>query len=120
MSTPEIKIESRVNTTKGIYVPWQKVERQGPIEMNDGRIWGKDREPKGTVLGEGMVFVPFDTLYALYEQGHWDSQFGSALILNDPKEALALEALGFAEEETRGGYHGTDKLRDWMKENNLA
>lgn len=59
------------------------------------------------------VFVTVSTLEKLADQGSWDSQFGKVLLL-PPDEGLALEAAGLAEQETRGGYHGTDLLRKLM------
>lgn len=42
----------------------------------------------------------------LAEQGPWDSQFVHALVFQFHKK-LALVGAGWAEEETRGGVHGT-------------
>lgn len=56
------------------------------------------------------VFIEASTLVALCEQGEWDSQLGGALLL-DYHEGMALEQAGLAEQETRGGFHGTDEVR---------
>lgn len=103
---PAMSSETRI--VRGIVLPWQRVERSGPI-FRDGENLTPDRPAKGTVLDSGEVFIELNTLYALSEQDRWDSQFGSALLLGHG-EGLALVAAGLAEEETRGGYHRTDLL----------
>lgn len=58
--------------------------------------------------------VSWSVLDQLYHQDRWDSSFGSALTL--PRSVqLACIQHGFAEKETRGGVHGTDKLRELME-----
>jgi hypothetical protein len=61
-----------------------------------------------------VAFVPTGDLEELAEQGRWDSQSGQVLLLNDPVAAAALVAHGLAVQETRGGYHGTDRLRELL------
>lgn len=100
---------TRTVQEKGLWLPWERVERYGPQRIN-GKTLFEDRPPKGTVLESGTVFVTESTLYEVAEQGTYDSQFGSALLLG-PYEGPALVKAGLAVEETRGGYHGTDKLR---------
>lgn len=108
---PEVVCETR--TIEGIKVPWQRVERSGPLTKADGSVHFEDRAPKGTVLESGEVFIPLSQLEELSEQGQWDSQFGEAFLLG-AYEGYALEALGYAEQETRGGYHGTEALAAFL------
>lgn len=107
--TEILKWTTRTIEQKGIELPWQRIERYGPQEI-DGRIFFEERPPKGTVIEEGTVFIPESVLYEVAEQGVWDSQFGNALLL-DTHMGYALEQAGLADRETRGGYHGTEKLR---------
>jgi hypothetical protein len=58
----------------------------------------------------GSIFIPMHLLYELNEQDRWASEFGNALLINDPAVARALVEHGLAEQETRGGYHGTARL----------
>lgn len=104
---PEVTSETRI--IRGIRLPWQGVEHSGPQTLPDGRVFGEDRPPKGTVVESGEVFIPLSTLEELAEQDVWDSQFGSSFLLGY-HEGLALEADGLAAQETRGGYHRTDRL----------
>ena len=113
MSTNFPQVVSETRVIRGIRLPWQRVERTGPIPTADGRVMHADHAPKGTVLDSGEVFIPLETLEELAEQGQWDSQFGSAYLLGT-HEGLALEAAGLAERETRGGYHRTDALRAFL------
>lgn len=62
------------------------------------------------------VFISENTLIALAEQSRWDTHFGNPPILLTPAEGKALVQVGLAEQETRGGYHGTDLLRSRMDE----
>lgn len=112
---PEGKLRwaTRTIEQKGIVLPWKRVEHHGPQEIN-GRRFFEDRPPKGTVLERGTVFIPETTLYELAEQGTYDSQFGSAFLLG-VHEGYALAEAGLAVQETKGGYHGTDKLRRLLK-----
>ena len=64
----------------------------------------------------GTIFIDQDTLVQLAEQGRYDSQFGKPTVTLMPGEGAALVHEGLAVKETRGGYHGTDKLRDLMME----
>lgn len=59
------------------------------------------------------VFVPRETLEQLADQDRWDSSFGEVLLL-ETNVGLALEGVGFAEQETRGGWHGTPELKQWL------
>lgn len=109
----DIEVTTRTVEQRGIVLPWQRVEQTGPITLPGGRVAFEDHPPKGTVLDEGEVFIPLDTLYALLEQERWDSQFEHAFLL-DYHEGLALEAAGLAQRETRGGYHRTQALVDLL------
>lgn len=106
-------VVTRTVEQRGIELPWQRVERYGPYTTAEGKT--VDKPPKGTVLEEGTVFIPLSTLEELSEQDVWDSQFGSAFLL-DYHEGLALKAVGLAAEETRGGFHRTEKLLEFLKE----
>lgn len=70
--------------------------------------------------GKSEVYVCEDTLVELGEQGRWDSQFGKSAVTLAGPVGEALVSIGFAEKETRGGYHGTPALvefltgRGWM------
>lgn len=107
----EIKLTTRLIAQRGIELPWQRIERYGPNTMLIATPESKQRPPKGTVLEEGTVFIPYETLWKVAEQDVWDSQMGSPLLLGY-QEGLALEQAGLAVAETKGGYHGTDKLRE--------
>ena len=111
VSYPAIVEETRV--VRGIRLPWQRVERDGPRTLPDGTIFGSDRPTKGTVLESGEVFIPLADLQELAEQDQWDSQFGMTFLLGT-YEGYALTAAGLAEQETRGGYHRTDALLDFL------
>lgn len=97
----DVPVIARTTWVLGIELPWQEIKRYDP--------------EKGTVLREGRVFVEMSTLYAVSEQGVWESQFGNVLLL-DYLEGLALEAAGLAEQETRGGYHTTELLTEFLRE----
>lgn len=107
-TTDALRWTTRTIEQKGIELPWRRLEGYGPQEIN-GRTFFEDRPPKGTVLEGGTVFIPESTLYELAEQDVYDSQFGSPVLLGT-HEGLALVAAGLAVEETKGGYHRTDKL----------
>lgn len=108
---PAIVEETRV--IKGIRLPWERVERYGP-QLNRHTNTMTDHPPKGTVLESGEVFIEMSTLYDLSEQDVWDSQFGSVLTLGY-HEGMALEQAGLAVEETRGGFHRTERLMKFLK-----
>lgn len=112
MNTP-IEVTSETRVVHGIRLPWQRIEKTGPMTGHNGVVFYADAPPKGTVLESGEVFVPFEVLEELAEQGEWDSQFGSAFLLG-VHEGLALEQVGFAVQETRGGYHRTDALVEFL------
>lgn len=108
----EFPLGTRVVEQKGITLPW---ERWSPRAVfRDGVNLTPERPDPPVLQDSGEVFVPLDTLYELAEQGIWDSQFGSAFLLG-AYEGLALEAAGLAERETKGGYHRTDKLVEWLR-----
>lgn len=108
---PQIATETRI--IYGVRLPWQRVEKYGPNQDPSG-AWS-DHPPKGTVLDSGEVFVSLSTLEELAEQDEWDSQFGSAFLL-DLHQGLALEAAGLAVSETRGGYHRSESLQQFIDE----
>ena len=107
-------LTSETRVIHGITLPWKRVELRGPQKLANGITIGEDRPPKGTVIDSGSVFIALDLLYELNEQDVWDSQFGSAFLLG-PHEGLALVAAGLAVQETRGGYHRTEKLTKVIK-----
>lgn len=107
-------IVTKTVEVRGIVLPWKKIERYGPIYSP----WIANppyRPPKGTVLESGEVFIPLSTLEELAEQDTYDSQFGQVFLL-DYHEGLALEEAGLAAGETKGGYHRTDKLLAFLRE----
>lgn len=55
------------------------------------------------------VFVDGETIENLADQDRWDSDFGKVLLL-DRDVARVLVAGGYAEQETRGGYHRGPKI----------
>lgn len=80
--------------------------------ITEAGVWltvPEDAELYEWLRGE-RVFVTAVTLEELANQGEFESQFGSALLLG-PAEGLALVAAGLAVQETRGGYHGTGLVR---------
>ena len=113
-------VESRTVEEKGISLPWQRRERYGSEMVypkghaREGETIYPERQPTGTVIESGWVFIPMKTLYELSEQELWNSQFGSAFLLGY-HEGLALEAAGLADQETKGGYHRTDALLAFLK-----
>lgn len=111
MTTPEWT--TRTVVQRGIELPWERIERYGPTVIR-GILRFTDRPPKGTVLESGTVFIPASTLYELAEQDVYDSQFGKVLLLGT-HEGYALEQAGLAVEETKGGYHRTDKLLEFLQ-----
>lgn len=108
---PALTTETR--TIKGVLLPWKRVETCGPMTGADGTVWYADRPPKGTIVESGEVFIELNTLYELSEQDTWDSQFGSALLLGI-HEGLALVEAGLAVQETRGGFHRTERLMEFI------
>lgn len=110
------KIVTKTVEVKGVNLPWE-MWTPNPV-FKDGVNLTPERPNPPELLKSGDVFISEDTLYELESQGRWDSQFGSALLL-DPYKGLALEAKGWAERETRGGYHGTEKLKKWMRKKGL-
>lgn len=99
---------------KGIELRWERVERYGPNTMLIATAESQRRPPKGTVLESGTVFIPLSTLEEVAEQDVYDSAFGRVLLLGY-YEGLALEAAGLAARETKGGYHRTDKLMEFLE-----
>jgi hypothetical protein len=60
------------------------------------------------------VWVSYEFLEELSDQGVFDSQFGKVLLANRDQERV-LEARGLAERETRGGVHRGSGLEEFMK-----
>ena len=106
MSAPTVlERRRRVVTETGITLPYRKRKYEPFVP---------GRPPAGKVFEEGVVFVGYDFLEALSEQGTWDSQFGNVLLCHDDRIEAALEAIGFLVKETKGGVHGTDELKAWL------
>lgn len=103
---------TRTIEEQGLMLPWQRIERYGPITIEG---YTTDKPPKGTVLEEGTVFVPYDVLWAVAERTSDDAFMGNMPPHVGYHEQLALEQAGLADGETRGGCHGTDKLREFLK-----
>jgi hypothetical protein len=60
------------------------------------------------------VWVSYELLGELDEQGVWDSQFGDAFIRLSKDQERVLIARGLAVKETRGGCHRGPKLNEFM------
>lgn len=99
----DITPTEQTRVVKGIELPWDVTDKR----------WAEDWIARGKHT-TGTVFVDQDTLMNLADQGVWDSQFGSVLLL-DMLEGIALEQAGLAQQETRGGYHGTEKLKELLR-----
>ncbi len=67
----------------------------------------------GTLVGD--VFVPWTLIEALCEIDQHDSFFGEHILINDSTVATALTEAGYAVQRTKGGYYGTDELRNAAK-----
>lgn len=108
-------LTTRIVEQRGVMLPW---ERWTPPKVYDtqGVDCTPERPDPPQLLNSGEVFVPLSTLEEVACQGRWDSQYGSALVLTATKK-YALVAAGWAREETRGGIHGTDALRQWLNQN---
>lgn len=116
MNAMNITVVTRTVEVKGVELPWERIELFGcDVLRDEGSSMFPDREPTGTVVESGTVFVPLDTLYDLSEQDVWGSTFGNAFLLPH-KEGLALVAAGLAVQENRGGFHRTDKLVEFLDE----
>lgn len=99
MSEPKIKMITRTVEVRGIELPY---------------VWtgqGKANQLSGT------VFVSMDELVEVAEQDEWAGAFGNSLVLGEPWADLALAQAGLAVRETRGGVHGTKKLKKFLKKN---
>lgn len=90
---------SRTVVQKGIELLWEQRKAYEP--------------DKGKVVRTGRVFITEETLWELSKQGQWDSQFGGSYLLA-MDQGLALEQAGLAVRETKGGYHSTEKLREFL------
>lgn len=73
--------------------------------------WGMELVHEGR-----SVFIEQNLLIRLADQSRYATQFGAVRVALLPHEGVALVAHDLAVRETRGGYHGTDKLRDLLKE----
>lgn len=61
------------------------------------------------------VWIPYDMLEELQEQGPWDSQSGNAYIRPDSDQERVLIARHLAISETKGGLHRGPELAAFMK-----
>lgn len=112
MTQDSLVWSTRTVEEKGIVLPWQRIEPYGPFQMADGR-W-TDNPPKGTVLESGEVFIPYSSLWDVAERTI-DDYLAERMPPNvNSHEQMALEQAGLADRETRGGCHGTQKLRDFL------
>lgn len=115
-----IEITSRPVEEKGVVLPWERRERYGSEMVypnghaREGEQIYPERQPTGTVIESGEVFIPMRTLHAIAEQDVWDSQFGGALLLGY-HEGMALEKAGLAVQETKGGYHRSEALLELLR-----
>lgn len=64
----------------------------------------------------GTVFISNEQLVEVAERDQWAGAFGAMLVDLPPWAEHALEQAGLGVRETRGGVHGTDKLRELLKE----
>ena len=108
MASMDVKITTRTTVEHGIELPWERVERYGPIYNKHSDTWTDD-PPKGTVLESGTVFVSEATLEELLEAEH-SLGMGDAYLLGY-HEGMALEKAGLARQETRGGYYTREEER---------
>lgn len=111
----ELTLITRTIEQKGLVLPWERVERYGPNTMLIATAESKERPSKGTVLESGEVFVPYDVLWEVAERTTDDYIMGLPIPSVGYHEKLALVKAGLAVEETRGGIHGTDKLREFLE-----
>jgi hypothetical protein len=84
----------------GIELPWVRRKAYAP--------------QKGIVLGRGTAFIPLTLLEEVAQRTIDDYLYGNMPPELDSEQQLALEQAKLAEKETRGGCHGTDKLRRWL------
>lgn len=102
---------TRTVEERGLELPWERLERYGPEHL-------PGHPPRGTVLESGTVFIPVNALYEVADRTTDDY-----LWENPPPQVgyhaqLALVKAGLAEEETRGGIHGTPALRELLGREN--
>jgi hypothetical protein len=91
-----IEVSTEIVEIRGIRLPYRDARR--------------DEKPE-----EGVVFVPLSLLHEIAEQGEWDSQFGSVLLIHDRHQELALEQAGLGVKETKGGFHRSPTLEPFME-----
>ena len=92
-----VEIVTKTVEVQGLELPWVKRKLYAPN--------------KNQIIDSGMVFIPLDLLEEVANRTNDDYIYGiPPPSLTYPMQ-LALEQAKLAERETRGGYHGTDKLR---------
>lgn len=96
----------------GMPVYLEEVKPQEPPAPVRRSIEGKRVTEYGVTL-DG-VWLPYDLLERLNDQGQWDSQQGTAFIDADRDQERVLVARGLAERETRGGLHRGEHLRKFL------
>lgn len=105
--TDRFIIERRMVPEHGITLPWQWV---APCDDPSAG------SHKGDVVDSGTVFVTVETLEAVASQDPWAGAFGESLTIGW-HEKLALVQAGLAVEETRGGVHGTERMKEmWARD----
>lgn len=135
MPTPEIVARTRTVTESGVWVTIAPCDFDTCVCANHNHDFkGAPRDENKNLVSYACmlcycpthitdrkarhrgsaVFLTIDLLEEVDQQGVWDSQFGRVLLV-DSLEGCALVQLGWAVEETRGGYHGTDELKAWLK-----
>lgn len=128
LARPTLEWTTRVIEQRGLLLPWVRKEPYGrPAAPRTCPIHGRRREVppenprctckgirKGAVLESGEVFVSSSDLYEVAERTIDDYLFHTPPPNIGYHEQLALEQAGLAERETRGGCHGTDKLRRFL------
>lgn len=103
MST-EIKWIKRAMVQNGIELPYRKHER-----------YGRPGVPVHTVLEEGVVFIPESVLRTVAERTPDDYLVGRPAPEVEERQGIAMSQARLAVREVRGGWRGTDKLRNFLR-----
>lgn len=127
--TTEFTLTSRTEIVHGIELPWQRRERYDrperpklcPIHSaHVHKFPGDDCTcrpvEKGTLIEEGTVFVPLSVLAEVCERTSEDAMFGVTPPMVGAHVRRALVQAGLADEETRGGIHGSKRGRKLLKQ----
>jgi hypothetical protein len=100
----KVELVTKTVEVAGFELPWKNRRGYPP---NHGKI-----------LSQGVVFIPLELFEQICERDTDDYLLGNIPAWHaDFQQELALIQAGFAERETRGTIHGTDKGRQVL--NNL-